>query len=203
MRTSELKRTPFRKTMPSEPKPAAGPRQRRCAICREKFIPRSMTHKACKEECAIALAEAIRLKTERKADRERKQAAKSRKDWEREAQAAINLWVREVRDRDKPCVSCGRWHDGQWHAGHYLSRGARPNLALVASNIAKQCMPCNVHLSGNQVNFRLGLIAREGVEVIEALEADHTPRKYTIEQLREIRDHYRALVRNAKERHHA
>lgn len=183
-----------------EPKPAPGPRKRKCAVkgCDVRFVPRSMLHKACGPEHAELIAKDVTAKQQRKADRERKQSLKSRKDWEREAQQAVNQWVREVRDADKPCISCGRWHDGQWHAGHYLSRGARPNLALVALNIAKQCMPCNVHLSGNQVQFRAGLVARIGVEAVEALEADHTPRKYTIDELKSIRDAYRKLLRDSK-----
>lgn len=157
-----------------------------------------MTHKACKPECAALLVEQVKAKAARKEDRERKQATKSRRDWEQETQQAVNAWVRLVRDADKTCISCGRWHDGQWHCGHYLSRGARPGLRYVEANLAKQCAPCNVHLSGNQVNFRLGLIARIGLAAVEALEADDAPRKYSIDQLREIRDDYRARLRALK-----
>lgn len=157
-----------------------------------------MTHKACKQECAAIHAEAVRKAQERKADRERKQALKSRQDWQKEAQQALNLWIRTVRDKDKPCISCGRWHEGQWHSGHYLSRGARPGLALVENNLAKQCMPCNVHLSGNQINFRLGLIERIGSQAVALLEIDDRPRKHTIDELKQIRDHYRKLVREAQ-----
>lgn len=194
-RTVPLKRTAIK---PSEPKPQAGPRKRKCSICRELFAPRSITHKACSPDCAQALSSNVRQAQERKADRERKQAMKSRQDWHKEAQAALNQWIRLVRDKDLPCISCGRWHDGQWHSGHYLSRGARPNLALIESNIAKQCMPCNVHLSGNQANFRLGLINRIGLQAVESLESDHTPRKYSIEELRAIKEHYQRLVREMK-----
>lgn len=174
------------------------PRQRRCAICRAPFEPRSMTHKVCSGDCGVALAQRDRTAKERKETRERKQALKSRADWERETQIAVNAYVRMVRDAEKPCISCGRWHDGQWHAGHYLSRGARPGLRYVEANIAKQCMPCNVHLSGNQVNFRLGLIARIGVAAVEALEQDDAPRKYSIDQLKAIRDEYRAKTKALK-----
>lgn len=192
MKRSELKRTPM---VRKEPNPPAGPRRRKCTVCRELFEPRSMTHKACGEVCAKTLAENIRGALERKQDRERKQSMKSRKDHERETQQAINAWVRLIRDKDKNCISCGRWHEGQWHCGHYLSRGARPNLALEESNMAKQCMPCNVHLSGNQVNFRIGLIARNGVAAVEALEADHVPRKYSIADLNSIKEMYKLRMK--------
>lgn len=194
-RTSELKRTPFKRTMPTESKV----RLRKCAIktCRQPFQPRSMTHKCCSPDCA---AEHVKLEREKKDRQERQkglQALKSRKDWEREAQQAINAYVK-WRDRELNCISCGQWFDGNYHAGHYLSRGARPNLALVENNIHKQCIKCNMHLSGNQAAMRIGLVAKIGVEAVEALESDHTPRKYTIEELKALRDHYRAKLKELK-----
>jgi hypothetical protein len=197
-RKTPLKATAFARSERKEAQAVAKLRKRKCAVCREPFEPRSMTHKACKPECAAVVAVAERERQDAKQTRERKQAMKSRADWERETQAAVNAFVRLVRDADKPCISCGRWHDGQWHAGHYLSRGARPGLRYVEANIAKQCMPCNVHLSGNQVNFRLGLIGRIGVAAVEALEADDRPRKYGIEELKAIRDEYRAKTKALK-----
>jgi hypothetical protein len=137
-------------------------------------------------------------KQERKVDRERKTAMKTRSDWLKEAQAAVNAYVR-ARDADLPCISCGRHHEGQYHAGHYLARGSHPHLALVEANLAKQCAPCNTHLSGNQLKFRAGLIARIGLAAVEALEADTTPRKHSVDELREIRDTYRAKLRALKE----
>jgi hypothetical protein len=187
-----LARAPF---PPAEPKPAAGPRQKSCKVCREKFVPVRALQAVCGMACAQKLAEGVRQAQERKQDRERKQALKSRRDWLNEAQQALNAWVRLVRDAGKPCISCGRHHEGQTHGGHYISRGARPNLALVEMNVHLQCAPCNVHLSGNQINFRLGLIARYSVALVEMLESDHTPRKYTVEQLKEIRDTYRRKLR--------
>lgn len=123
---------------------------------------------------------------------------KTRADHFKVAQAALNKWIREVRDVAEPCISCGRHHEGQWHAGHFLSRGSHPHLALVAANIAKQCMPCNVHLSGNQLNFRRGLIVRYGLEAVEALEADNEPRKYSIQELQEMKKAYMSLINDSK-----
>lgn len=190
-----MKRTEFaRKAPTAEPKR----RQRKCATCRAVFEPRSMTHRCCNPECAQAL---VALEKARK-DRKERQAGlaklKRRADYLKEAQASLNAWIRLVRDRDQPCISCGRHHQGQNHAGHYLARGSHPHLALVEENLRLQCAPCNVHLSGNQLEYRKGLIARIGIERVEALEADDTPRKWTVEQLIEIKKHYSALVRAAK-----
>lgn len=115
----------------------------------------------------------------------------------KEAQAAVNAYVRE-RDRDLPCISCGRFHQGQWHAGHYLSRGAHPELALDERNLAKQCQPCNTHLSGNQLEYRKGLIARYGIDHVEWLEGPHEAKKYTIDDLKAIRDEYKQKLKAIK-----
>ncbi|MBW6376018.1 recombination protein NinG, partial [Pseudomonas aeruginosa] len=39
---------------------------------------------------------------------------------------------------------------------------------------------------------------RIGLEAVEALEADHRPRKYTNDELKEIKAKYRALSRELK-----
>lgn len=198
MKRSELTRkTPLQRTAlkRTEAKPEAKRRTRKCVTCREPFEPRSMTHKACGPECAAAHVEAEKVRKARKERQEGLAKLKKRGDYFKETQAALNKWIREVRDRDKPCISCGRFHDGQWHSGHYLARGSHPHLALVESNLARQCMPCNVHLSGNQLNFRRGLIARIGLEAVEALESDITPRKYTTDELVAMKQKYNKLVR--------
>lgn len=195
-RTAELKRTPFKPRLPdATPKPAPGPRKRKCSNCGEPFQPARMGQQVCGVECSKSFARRIREQQERKADRERKQAMKTRQQWLKEAQEALNAWVRLVRDAGKPCISCGRHHQGQTHAGHYLSRGAHPNLALVEMNIHLQCAPCNTHLSGNQINFRRGLIERYGVELVESLESDNTPRKYSIDDLKAIKAHYKQKLK--------
>lgn len=171
----------------------------KCAICRAPYERRYLSHKTCGDP--ICRAEQKRQEALKKADRAelkaRKEKIKSRSDWAREAQSAINAFIRE-RDRDLPCVSCGRHHTGQYHCGHFLSRGAHPELAYEEMNLAKQCAPCNTHLSGNQINFRKGLIERIGIFNVEWLEGPHEAKKYTAEELREIRDHYRAKLRELK-----
>ena len=107
----------------------------------------------------------------------------------------MNKFIR-ARDADKPCISCGRFHGGQWHAGHYLTTGARPELRFNELNIHKQCQPCNTHLHGNLVLYRVNLIDRIGLDMVEWLEGPHEPLKLTREDLIELRNTYR---RKAKE----
>jgi hypothetical protein len=119
---------------------------------------------------------------------------KTRSEWLKEAQAAVNAYVRE-RDRDLPCVSCGRYHEGQYHAGHYRSVGSCPELRFDVRQIWKQCSACNNYLSGNLINYRAELLRRVGAEVLEWIEGPHEPKRYTIGDLKAIRDDYRQKLK--------
>ena len=179
-------------------------RMKTCRVCRQPFEPRQPMQAVCGVACAKELAASIRGKAEkqaaikqRKADRERKDKLKSRADLAREAQAVFNQWVR-LRDADKPCISCGRHHEGQYHAGHYLSVGARPELRYEPINVWKQCAPCNTHLSGNAVLFRQALVREIGLDRVEWLEGPHQAKKYTADELRAIKAKYAAMARELK-----
>lgn len=152
--------------------------------------------KVCGIKCALAYAEAHRTAAakreraaERKQLREAKQKAKTRSQWMKEAQAEFNRWVRS-RDAEKPCISCGRGSYGQAHAGHFFSVGARPGLRFNEANVHLQCALCNVHLHGNLINYRIGLIARIGLAAVEELEADQSTKHYSIEDLKAIKAEY-------------
>lgn len=191
-------KTPMQRKVPMKvSKPAPGPRLKRCAVCREKFQPRSMTHKACKPECAAIHAEAIRKAQERKSDRERRVALKTRQDWLREAQAAFNAFIR-ARDHDQPCISCGRFHTGSYDAGHYRSVGAQPALRFNEANVHKQCVPCNQHKGGNIIEYRIRLVEKIGRMGVEWLEMEHPPLKLDIPGIQAIKEEYQRRVRQMK-----
>lgn len=201
-KTPLSRKTPMKRgATPLQAKPKeAKARQRKCALttCRALFAPRSMTHKCCSPACAESFVAAEKARQDRRERQEGLAKLKRRADYFKETQAVLNRWIREVRDAGKPCISCGRHHTGQLHAGHYLSRGGHPHLALVESNIHLQCQPCNVHLSGNQVQFRKGLIERYGVALVELLESDTAARKYTVDELKAMKADYLNRLREAK-----
>lgn len=176
----------------------------KCKICRSEFTKRSISHKTCNPECAITLVNQAKAKEKAKIDRldrvETKKALdrlKSRSDWLKDAQKVFNEFIRE-RDRAEFCISCQRHHAGQYHAGHYLSTGARPNLRFDEQNVHKQCQPCNTHLSGNLINYRINLIKKIGLDEVLRLETDFEPKKYTIDDLKEIIQNYRKKVKMLK-----
>lgn len=148
---------------------------------------------------SISRAKASQQRQERKEHKEAKQRIKTRSEWLKEAQNAVNAYVRE-RDKDLPCVSCGRHHQGQYHAGHYRSVGSEPALRFEVLQIWKQCAPCNNHLSGNLIPYRAELLKRVGAETLEWIEGPHEPKKYTIEDLKAIRDEYKAKRRQLETR---
>lgn len=176
---------------------------KKCRNCKTDIIkPFSSTQIACSTFCAIQLAKKAQMKKikaadkiERKKTREKRETLKSKAAHFREAQAVFNKWVR-LRDDKEPCISCDRHHEGQYHAGHYLSRGACPELRFDELNCHKQCAPCNNHLSGNPVKYRINLIKKIGLEKVEWLEGPHEPKKYTNEQIKEIRALYKQKVKD-------
>lgn len=180
------------------------PKKCRNPECRETFVPARPLQIVCGMTCALALAkvqmaqEAKRQGQQARAkQREAMAKVKTRAEHLKEAQAAFNAWVRE-RDRDLPCISCGRHHQGQYHAGHYRSVGSSPALRFEELNVHKQCAPCNNHKSGNAIEYRLGLVRKIGAELVEWLEGPHPAKRYSIEDLQGIKAHYRALFRDLK-----
>lgn len=162
---------------------------KKCKICKEPFPLFKSTQQACSISCAQKLVQLAKDKKHRKELREGRERLKTKSDLLKEAQRAFNKYIR-IRDKDKPCISCGRFHDGQYHAGHLYSVGAHPEKRFNEDNVAKQCRPCNEFLSGNALEYRKNLIERIGVDRVEALEADNEPKHYTTEQIISIKKHY-------------
>jgi len=183
-----------------------------CKNCRHKFEPKyNSLQLCCCPACAIEWAKSEQgrnhvEKQRRKETRERREALKTKSDYRKEAKVELHKWIRLVRDKDLPCISCGnpnpkmtKW--GQWDAGHYRSVGSCPELEFEPLNIAKQCKRCNAgnRLSGNTVGFRNGIIERHGVEVAEWLDGRHPMTNHTEQDYIEIRDKYRKINRLARQ----
>lgn len=171
--------------------------QKTCKYCKQKFTPERPKAICCSPDCAYdyglkvkSKAEAIQKQEDRKIIKLKLEKLKTARDWTKEAQIAFNGWVR-LRDAEEPCISCGRHHQGQYHAGHYLSVGAHPELRFDLLNVWKQCQPCNTHLHGNLISYRKRLLEKIGIEKLEWLEGPHNPKKYTIDELKIIVKEYR------------
>lgn len=162
---------------------------KRCRICREEFIPRTSTQVVCCIDCAYRKVADDKARKEAKERREGRARIKTKADWMKEAQKAFNKFIR-ARDAGLPCISCGRHHKGQMHAGHYRTIKAAPELRFDEFNVNGQCAPCNNHLSGNIVEYRRGLIAKYGQDEVERIEGPHEARRYTVDDLLELKNIY-------------
>ena len=113
---------------------------------------------------------------------------------------AFNAYIR-ARDADKPCICCGQplgtgEVGGAYDCGHYRSTGSAAHLRFDERNAHAQRKVCNRWGAGRAVDYRIGLVARIGLEAVEALESDNTPHKWTREGLIEVRDTYRAKLKD-------
>ncbi|WP_454833254.1 recombination protein NinG [Pseudomonas veronii] len=219
-----MKRTPLQRKTPLK---SGAARRKRCPECRVMFSPSRDSQAVCGEiECAIAYGKSEKGRAiagkaladvGRRDLRERKEALKSRADHLKDAEKAVRDYRRTYElSIGSGCISCGESQEavlaaqgwkvgGAFDGGHFMGKGARPELRLEPTNIWLQCKACN---SGSYMHarkgytvsqgFRAGLIARIGLDAVEALEADHTPRKETVEQLKAITAEYRAKTRELK-----
>lgn len=198
----------------------------RCPHCRGKLDQGQRIHPVCIDGYAEAQAakakraEAKRVraaaKVERVEIRKRKEAIKTCSEWLADAKLAIQAFRRhEELAKGRGCMSCGRsqqevmsgdWTPGGfWDGGHFLSKGARPELALEPLNIWLQCKSCNAGggkyaRKGYTVNesYEANLRATEGDALVDWLKGPHEPKHYTTEELKEKTTIYRAKLRDLK-----
>jgi len=168
---------------------------------------------ACSYPCAKAWVDARnaklkaqKAKQEAKIDRQitkqRKEALKTRNDYIKEAQVAFNAYIRE-RDKNQLCICCGKplaldAVGGGFDCGHYRSTGSAPHLRFNEDNAHGQRKVCNRYGAGRAVDYRLGLIQRIGLRRVEALEAENTPAKFDIDELKAIKEHYKTKLKELK-----
>ncbi|WP_328798420.1 recombination protein NinG [Marinobacter nauticus] len=174
---------------------------KKCRVCKAKFEPFNSLQQVCSTACALQKAQKDlqkdaerKAKEQRKWVREQKAKLKTRGEHLKEAQQAFNAYIRE-RDRHRPCISCGTYTAGQYHAGHYRTTKAAPELRFEELNCHKQCAQCNNFDSGNIVEYRISLIQRIGQEAVDWLEGPHEAKHYTTDELKEIKRKYRSMKR--------
>lgn len=206
-----MKRTPLQRKTPLK---TGAPRRKRCPECRVMFTKTRESQLVCGEiECAIAhgksekgraIAGKALADVGRREIKVRKEQLKTRADHLREAQAAVNEYVR-LRDAHLPCISCDSTPNdndlmtgSRWDAGHYRSVGACPELRFEPLNIHRQCVKCNRNLSGNAVEYRIRLVHRIGAEKVAWLEGLHPACKYTVDEIKAIKAKYRTKTKELK-----
>jgi hypothetical protein len=176
-----------------------------CTHCKREFMPARLMQNVCGPVCAGRKVKAAK-KAETATTRARKETAKTIPKLLKEAQHEFNAWVRE-RDKHQPCICCGRplqtggvsgSTGGDFDCGHYRSVGSASHLRFDPRNANGQRKQCNRYGAGRAVDYRIGLIKRIGLREVEALEASNEVHKWTKDELRAIRDKYRALTKELK-----
>ena len=177
---------------------------RKCRWCGAGFEKQRPMQVVCSPKCAVAysIKQRERKTKQEKAAKQRKENALTRlrkRELEtypqlvKKAQYAFNAFIR-ARDKGKPCISCFNPLPSKpngYDAGHYRSVGAAPHLRFNENNCHGQCKHCNRWLTGNHVQYRIGLISRIGQNALEELEADNEPKHYTKDDLRDLEKYYK------------
>ena len=179
------------------------PKKCKAKGCGVVFSPARPFQCWCSPDCAVLIArekkeqnDAKQAREQRRQDKAKREKLKTRSDWMKEAQREFNKYIR-LRDRGLSCICCGlhlggNSVGGDYDAGHYRSTGSAPHLRFDERNCHAQRKQSNRYGAGRAVDYRIGLIARIGSEAVDSLECDQAPKHYTIEDLKHIRDTYRA-----------
>lgn len=158
-----------------------------CKICSKQFNPISSLAKACSPACAVQYAKKVRADKQAKADKIRLEEMKTLPQLRKECQQVFNKFIR-LRDWGQPCISCGTPHTGaanSFDAGHYRSVGSSPEVRFDLRNVHGQCKRCNRFGFDSSV-YRANLIAKIGLDQVEALEAEKTAKNYTRQDIRAL-----------------
>lgn len=119
------------------------------------------------------------------------------------------LWFKS-RGLEPTCISCGKVKGGDhWCCGHFKTRGAQSNLRYDTKNTFLQHnVRCNMHLSGNiegtrtTPGYKKGLVDRfgddDGLAIISYCESRTEPKKWTWQELEEMRKEFNKNIRNLK-----
>jgi hypothetical protein len=170
----------------------------RCKNCKQKFEPIRFNHKYClQDDCIRAFVAEVKEKTWKETKTRMKTELKTTQDWLKEAQVVFNRFIRE-RDQGKLCISCNTIPKKK-NAGHYYSQGGHSNVRFDEDNVHLQCEACNTYLSGNLLNYQIGIEKRIGAEkLIELQGRAHIEKRWSVEELKNIIKKYKELVRDMK-----
>jgi hypothetical protein len=172
--------------------------RKKCRHCKQYFRPdKPLQHYCLKPECVEEWVRVAREKEWKQRKAKLKHDLKSWQDWYNEALKWFNKYIR-VRDKDKPCVSCGA-KAGTYKitSGHYFPQGTYRNIGLDERNSHAQCWyNCNSSKSGNLAEYYPELIRRIGQDGYDDLvRLKNEDRKFTIEELKEKIEEFKYKIK--------
>jgi hypothetical protein len=166
----------------------------RCKNCREKFEPIRFNHKFClKDECIKAFVKETKEAAWKNTKKKWTSELKTTSDWLKDAQKVFNTYIRK-RDEGKPCISCNQ-PPKKKNAGHYYSQGGHSNVRFDEDNVHLQCEHCNTFLSGNLLNYQIGIEQRIGAaKLIELQGRAHLEKRWDVEELKQLIKKYKKKI---------
>ena len=95
----------------------------------------------------------------------------------------------------KFCISCNKPPKKE-NAGHYYSQGGHSAVRFDEDNVHLQCEACNTYLSGNLLNYQIGIKERIGAQRLMELQAKaHEVKKWTKDELKQIIEIYKQKLK--------
>jgi hypothetical protein len=169
---------------------------KKCKNCKLEFVPINFNQKYClSTECLkvwVLIAKDIEW-NKRKV--KLKNNLKTNQELLKTAQLHFNKFIR-IRDKGQNCISCNKEAKKE-NAGHYYSQGGHSAVRFEEDNVHLQCEHCNTYLSGNLLNYQIGIQKRIGGErLIELQSKAHLEKKWSKEELNEIIKIYKNKVKN-------
>lgn len=174
----------------------------RCKNCKEKFIPR---FKTAEKYCWIVDCKTIEamelLEKKRESDKQSKVSLNKAIELDKQTKGihaafqvtkvVVHNMVR-LRDKGKPCISCGCQWNELFQAGHLYASGNYFSIRYDFFNIHGQCQGCNLMNNGNENEYHLRLPNRIGVVEYEklkerALDDKKQAKNWTKDELKAIR----------------
>lgn len=110
----------------------------------------------------------------------------------------------KLRDKYKPCITCGQpWHS-DFQAGHFYKAELFSTIKYHELNINGQCQGCNIRKDGNESQYRVNLPSRIGIDNYRELERlasleKQTNFKWDRSELNNIRNYYKQKLKELKQ----
>ena len=168
-----------------------------CKSCKSEFEPLYRNGIIISKFCIPCLSKKGKEKQDKDWKKEKaiiREKIKTKSDYMRELQRTFNKYIR-LRDKGKPCISCGRPLREKYDAGHCFSVGAYPNLRFNEDNVHGQCVACNQHKHGNVTEYTINLPKRIGYERYGALlDKRKDPKNYSVWDVQEMINVYKEKI---------
>ena len=169
----------------------------RCKNCKQKFEQVRFNQKFCLDPECVKVWVAQAKDEEWKKTKKKMQAdIETVQELMKATQIVFNKFIR-IRDKDKPCISCGSKLENKFDAGHYFSSGGHKAVTFDEDNVHGQCVACNQWKHGNLIQYQIGIEQRIGGDrLIQLHEKAHKSVKYSREDLRDLIATYKQKIKN-------